>query len=1038
MKLSLRRRAILAASFTLGLVAGLTPARGSLPPGWSDFDIGLPAQPGSAVYSNGFWSVSGGGADIWGTSDQFNFVCENFTGDCMMVALVGGEQNTDPWAKAGVMLRNNLTPGSLHAAVLATPGNGVSFQWRSATGGQCNNAAAPTVVPLVWVKLERSGNDFTAYYSLDSLNWTQVGATQTLPLSSGALAGLAVTAHNNALLNTASFANVTITTPIAVLTQRNDNARTGQNTNESLLTLSNINTNTFGRLFGYSVDGNVYAQPLVMTNVAIPGKGTHQVVIVATEHDSVYAFDAESNAGSNAAPLWQASFINPAAGVTTVPSGETSQPNITPEVGITGTPVIDPSTGTIYVEARTKEVAGGITNYAHRLHALDISTGFERTNFNSPVVITATNYPGTGTPGYADNDGAGHVLWNPLREHCRPGLLLLNGIVYFAYASPGDHSPYHGWVYGYDAHTLAQNGVFNSTPNGGLGGVWQAGNGLVADSVGNVYIETGNGTFDATNSNYGDSVLKLSTTNGLSVADYFTPCNAANLESQDLDLGSGGSVVLPDSVGSATHPHLLLGASKIGAIYLLDRDKLGQFKPTNNSQIVQCISNAVGGMWNTPAYFNGTLYSAGVNDTLKAFSIAEAMMNTTPLAQGTTTFGYPGASPSISANGTNDAIVWLIQADSSNNGQSVLRAYNATNVALELYDSSQAPSRDNPGPRLNYNVPTIANGKVYVGTANSLSIYGNALFLPPPTFVPNAGVFTNSVSVTLVDAMPGAAIYYTLDGSAPTTNSPLYSSPLVFTNTTTIHAQAVEQGAVASVVASATFLNSLSVGRGTGLSGSYWSNVMSVAFTNASFNAPPALTRIDPTVNFDWGTGSPAPSISSNYFTARWTGMVQPQFTETYTFYATTDDGARLWVNNLLLIDKWVNQAATEWSGTIALNANQIYSIKMDYFQNTGLASAQLSWSSPSTPKAIIPQSQLYPTTNSLPIFFTSPGSYQNGMFRVQLLGLAGNSYILQGTTDFSNWISLNTNVAPYNLLNLSDPGASNFPYRFYRAIEPP
>jgi len=798
--------------------------------------------------------------------------------------------------------------------------------------------------------------------------------------------------------------------------------------------LANVTSNSFGRLFTYSVDGNVYAQPLVMTNVTVPGKGVHRVVYVATEHDSVYAFDAENNGGTKVAPLWQTSFINPSAGITTVPSGETGQGNISPEVGITSTPVIDPSTYTIYVEARTKEVMAGVTNYVHRLHALDLGTGLERTNFNSPVVITATNYPGTGTPGYPDNDGAGHVLWNPLREHSRPGLLLLNGVVYIGYASPGDHSPYHGWVFGYDTQTLAQKGVFNSTPNGGLGGIWQAGNGLVADGDGFVYVETGNGTFNVTNNNYGDSVLKLSTTNGLSLTDYFTPYNAAHLESADLDLGSGGSVVLPDSVGSALHPHLLLGASKTGDIYLLDRANLGQFDVAGNPQIVQWISNAVGGLWNTPAYFNGLLYYAGVNDRLKAFAISNGVINPTPAALGTITFGYPGASPSISANGTNDAIVWAIQADNSNGGQAVLHAANATNVAQELYNSSYQPSRDNPGGIINYTVPTIANGKVYLGTAHSLSVFGNALFTPPPTFAPNGGALTNSVTVTLADTLPGAVIYYTLDGSLPTTNSLLYAGALTLTNTMAIRAEAFAPGAVGSPVASATFLSSLSVGRGTGLLGSYYSK----QFSSNAFVGSPTLVRTDAVVNFNWGTGSPDPSISTDYFTVRWIGMVQPQFNETYTFYTMTDDGARLWVNNQLLVDKWVNQAATEWSGSLPVAANQTYNLRMEYYENTGFASAVLTWSSPSTPKSVIPQSQLYPFTNPLPVFFTSAGGFTNGVFQLSLYGGAQKSYLFQGTTDFTNWVSLSTNAAFYNLLNLEDPSASNFSRRFYRAIQLP
>jgi hypothetical protein len=243
----------------------------------------------------------------------------------------------------------------------------------------------------------------------------------------------------------------------------------------------------------------------------------------------------------------------------------------------------------------------------------------------------------------------------------------------------------------------------------------------------------------------------------------------------------------------------------------------------------------------------------------------------------------------------------------------------------------------------------------------------------------------------------------------------------------------MKPGSLDSPLTSVTFFNSLSMGRGTGLLGSYYSS----QFNTNAFDGSPTLVRTDVVVDFDWGFGSPDPAISADYFTIRWTGMVQPQFSETYRFYTTTDDGVRLWVNNQLLIDKWINEAATEWSGTIALIANQTYSIRMDYYEYNGHASAQLSWASPSTTKAVIPQSQLYPT-NSLPVFFTSGGSLLNGMFQMDLLGLGGKSYILQGTTNFTNWISLSTNVAPYNLLNLQDPGASNFAYRFYRAIQLP
>src|ERR1019366_3901061 len=270
-------------------------------------------------------------------------------------------------------------------------------------------------------------------------------------------------------------------TPEAVLTYHNDNSRQGVNTDETTLTLANVKTANFGRIFSCIVDGYVYAQPLVMTNVTIPGKGVHNVVYVVTEHDSVYAFDADNNAGTNASPLWQTSFLNPAAGVTTVTQGDVGTSDIVPEIGISATPVIDPATGTLYLEAKTKEVAGGVTKFVHRLHALD---------------------PGTGTPGYSDNDGAGHVVFNALREHTRVALTLLNGVVYLGYASHGDNQPYHGWLLAYDAHTLAQLSAFNTTPNGGLGGFWQGGGGATVDAAGYLYYETGNGSFDATGSTF--------------------------------------------------------------------------------------------------------------------------------------------------------------------------------------------------------------------------------------------------------------------------------------------------------------------------------------------------------------------------------------------------------------------------------------------------------------------------------------------------------------------------------------------------------
>jgi len=758
----------------------------------------------------------------------------------------------------------------------------------------------------------------------------------------------------------------------AVLTYHNNLARLGVNSTETLLTLGNVNTNSFGKLFAYPVDGFVYAQPLILTNVAIPGKGVHNVLYVVTEHESAYAFDADSNAGANAAPLWQVSFL--INGATTVPAGDVGTSDITPEIGITSTPVIDPATGTIYIEAKTKEA--GV--YVHRLHALDVTTGSERANFNSPVVIVATNYPGVGS---GDNDGAGHVLWNPMREHNRPALALLNGNIYIAYASHGDNTPYHGWLFAYNAtNVLQQTSVYNATPNGGLGGFWQGGGGPAIDASGNIYLMTGNGSFNATGAtfdpqtnNFAMSALKISTTNGLKVSDYFTPYNQAALSGGDSDLGSGAPIVLPDAAGSVAHPHLLVAAGKSGTVYLVDRDNMGRFNAANDSQIVQSFSGLAAGGQNgnyaTPAYFNGLLYFIGMNDRLRAYSVSSGTILTTPTF-GSTTFGTKASSsPSISANGTNDAILWMIESEGQNPvGSAVLRAYNATNVAQEIYNSSQLASRDDPGTSVKFTVPTIANGKVYVGAQYAVSVFGNGVFLATPTIAPNGGTFTNSVMVTLAEATPGATIYYSLDNSTPTTNSLLYTGPFVLLKSANVQAVAVKPGSVNSGVASATFLNSSAIGTGTGLRGAYWTSTTSAAFTNTTFTAAPTLVRTDSVVNFNWGNGSPDASISVDTFTARWTGSVQPQFAETYTFYTTTDDGVRLWVNGHLLIDHWVDQGATEWSGSITLAAQQRYNIQMDYYENAGGASATLAWSSPSTTKAIIPQTQLYPITNPPPV----------------------------------------------------------------------
>ena len=420
--------------------------------------------------------------------------------------------------------------------------------------------------------------------------------------------------------------------------------------------------------------------------------------------------------------------------------------------------------------------------------------------------------------------------------------------------------------------------------------------------------------------------------------------------------------------------------------------------------------------------------SAGDNaaaDKLKAFTISNAVINSTPIGLGPTAIG--SSTPSISANGTSNAIVWAMQASNP----AVLHAYNATNVTRELYNTSQASSRDNPGAPVKFTVPTVANGKVYVGTVGSLSVYGNGTFLALPVITPNGGLFTNSVTVSLSENFPGATLYYTLDGTSPTTNSTLYTGPFVLTQNTGVKALATLPGAANSLVAQATFISSSMVGHGAGLLGQYYANTFS---TNPFAGSP--LVRTDAFINFNWNTVSPDPSIPPTNYTVRWTGMVQPLFTETYTFSTTTDDGVRLWVNNQLIIDHWLPQSPTTWSGSINLQAFQHYTIEMDYFQALGGAVAQLAWSSPSTAPAIIPQSQLYPITSLPPVFFTPSGFFSNGLFSLQATGMAGGTYLFQGSTDLFNWVSLSTNVAPSIFFELADPAATNFPHRFYRLIE--
>jgi uncharacterized protein (TIGR03437 family) len=491
-----------------------------------------------------------------------------------------------------------------------------------------------------------------------------------------------------------------------VLTYQYDNTRAGQNLNEVLLTKANVNASQFGKLFLQTVDGQIYGQPLYLGGVNVAGNGFHNVVFVATEHDSVYAFDADSNSGANSAPLWAVHFTN-GTSITTVPASDVSCDQIAPEMGITSTPVIDPASGTIYVVAMTK-ITGATSSYMQQLHALDVTSGAEKPG--SPVTIQAS-FPGTG-------EGGSTLVFAPKNYKQRPGLLLLNGVVYTAWSSHCDIGTYHGWLIAYDAGTLKQVAVYNNTPNGNQGSFWAGGAAPAADANGNIFLVAGNGAFDAESGgiDLGESFIKLSSSGGLQVQDYFTPFNFSPLDSQDLDVGSAGVAFLGDEAGSTSHPHLMAGSGKEGRIYLLDRDNLGKWQAGSDSQIVGSVAGAIGGLFGNPAYYNKAVYYCGSGDSLKAFAVSNATLAQSPASKSQGSLGV--CVPTISANGTSNGIVWALDPSAT------LHALDASNLASELYNSNQNAARDALDSYVKFSVPMVANGKLYAGTSDALVAYG--------------------------------------------------------------------------------------------------------------------------------------------------------------------------------------------------------------------------------------------------------------------------------------------------------------------------
>jgi hypothetical protein len=501
----------------------------------------------------------------------------------------------------------------------------------------------------------------------------------------------------------------------SVLTSRNDLARTGLNSSETALTLTNVKSDTFGKLFQATLDGVVDAQPLYVPGIPIVNQGTHNLLIVATENDSLYALDADTGA-----QLWQVSLL----GKNETPSDDRDCSQIVPEIGITSTPVIaikpGSTEGGVLAVAMTKDAS---RNYHHRLHKVNLTAGL-----SLGVVEIAAQYPSNGP-----NSSGGYVTFDPKRYKERTALLVLNGIVYLGWASHCDNRPFNGWIMGYNVNTLAQTSVLNITPNGQDGALWGSGAGFAADlSTGDMYYTAGNGAFDNTltpegfpiDGDFGNTFLKLSTAgNQLAVTDYFAMYNTDRESDGDQDLGSGGVVVLPNMTdANGTVRHLAIGGGKDNNVYIVDRDNMGKFNPQNDNAIYQELYGAVpGGIWGMPAYFNNHVYFGAVRAPIRAFQFSKAVLSLTPVSQTSTVFGYPGTTPSISANGSKNAILWAVE----NVTPAVLHAYSATNLEEELYNTNQAANgRDQFGAGNKFVVPTIVNGKVYVATPDGVAAFG--------------------------------------------------------------------------------------------------------------------------------------------------------------------------------------------------------------------------------------------------------------------------------------------------------------------------
>ena len=857
---------------------------------------------------------------------------------------------------------------------------------------------------------------------------------------------------------------------VNVTLYRYDTSSSGVDANETVLTPANVVAGSFGKQFTTPVDGQVLAEPVYMSGVNIttgPSPGTHNVVFVATENDSLYAVDAVSGQ-----VLWHDSFLikSPGVTVTTVSSADVNSGDISPQIGITDTPAIDATNGYLYVVAKTAAVhssdPSGEVHFVNTLYRVNIDDGtftdtviadttasLNGTYYNAPFTYNSGPYVlGTGD-GSVNVGGQNRVYFNSLTQQFRPAVELVNEVVngqtieevVLGSASHGDNGPYHGWMLTYNAATLAATGVLNTTPNGGLGGLWAGGDGIVSDPEGYFYFETGNGTFDTTmngagfpiDGDYSDSFVKVavdpatSQSNqningwGLKIVDYFTPYDQQSLTNADEDEGSGGPTILPDysasdpnpQPASATYPHLLIGGGKDGVVYLINRDNMGKFSPTTNNVLQQLgtstssngfQSGAVGGILSTPAYFNGQVYiTSSYGGPIDAFSLNNAQLSDTTDYTTADSFGNLDGSPVVSADGTANGIVWALER-----GSGELRAYNASNLT-EIYNSSTlANNADAPGSIMKFTVPTVANGDVYVGTGNSLVMYGLDL---PPTAAPQAptnltvtSASGSQVSISWTNNSTGGydrdsafniersadGVNFTQTGTA-SVDQTTYVDTSVQPFTTYYYrvdaSNNIGVSAYTNVVSAAT-LGEPVVGGGDGLLGQYY-RFSGNPDTPGDFNAANlVMARVDPTINFNWDTVGPSTAVGQTNFEVQWSGEVQAQYSEAYTFSTTSDDGSELFINGQAVTSDWNYQSATtETTSPITLQAGKAYAIQFDYFQGGGDAVVSLSWSSPHTPLEIIPQSQLFSGT--------APAAPSN----LQVADISGTQASLTWTTNSSD-----------------------------------